>query len=248
MSSGSDEVTQKSEPWGPTQPYLKGALEDASNLYGSGGFYTEPYPYMRTAPQSDLTLAGQNYIANRANSGDQLLTGAGNTLQSAMSGGDFYNNADTIRQSIIDNAMSSVNGQFGTAGMTGSGLHAQAMGQGIAQGLAPFEYGAWENAQNRALQAAGMAPDINQSGYLGGLMLNQIGSQQDAYNQQRINDAINYWYEQQRAPQQALSDYSQMLLGYGGMGGTQTGRQSYSPGGMDYLSLGMQSLPFLFLL
>ena len=43
------------------------------------------------------------------------------------------------------------------------------------EALAPFEYGAFENQQNRAMQAAGMMPGMEQAAYLPEQMRMQVG-------------------------------------------------------------------------
>ena len=112
--------------------------------------------------------------------------------------------------------------------------------------LADVEYGAYDNAANRALQAASLTPEMDKAGYLGSMMLGQAGQQQDRYNQSLIGADMDYWNEMQTAPLNAVERYGSLMTGYGGQGQTSSGSSGYSPGGLDYLSAGLSMMPFLF--
>ena len=68
MGGKKQTVTNKAEPWGPAQGYLKNAFGQASDLYGSGAFAPVPYgfgqyatgaPTQRRLSRSDRAARGQ---------------------------------------------------------------------------------------------------------------------------------------------------------------------------------------------
>lgn len=87
-SSGT--TTQKSEPWGPSQPYLKDIYAQAGNLfnnysseYAPGGTVAEQSPIMQAAMQGYLDYGTGDFAANATSQGQQAL----NTLGGVAGGG-----------------------------------------------------------------------------------------------------------------------------------------------------------------
>ncbi|OYW96980.1 MAG: hypothetical protein B7Z15_23980, partial [Rhizobiales bacterium 32-66-8] len=86
------------------------------------------------------------------------------------------------------------------------------------EALAPFEYGAYENAQGRAMQAAGMMPGMEQAAYLPFQMQSQVGAQQDAQQAAQIQADMAKYYEGQGQAAANFQPYLQAIMGLGGMG------------------------------
>ena len=161
--------TNKSEPWGPSQPYLQNIFGNAAQLYGKGG--PEFYPGATTAPFSPQQEMAMNMTAGRALSGSPLndvaqqqnmLTTSGaylngpaqHYLGNTASGGMLNSNphVDAMFQQASDPVMSGINATFGSGGRTGSNAHAAGLTEGMGN-LATQIYGG-NYAQERQNQLA----------------------------------------------------------------------------------------------
>lgn len=244
---GTNTTTTKADPWEAAQPYLKQGMAAAGDMFSGGMYEIDPYPFQRIAPQSDLTRAGQLAIANRALGGNPVTAAAEGAVINATDMDNQYRNFDTVRQNVMDRVLPQVNDQFSASGMAGSSLHSAAASDAATRALADVEYGAYDSASNRALAAAGLAPEMDKAAYLGGTMLNQVGGQQDQYNQALVNANRDYWNELQTSPLNAVERFGSLMTGYGGQGNSSTQSGGYSPGALDYASAGLSLLPFFFM-
>lgn len=212
-------VTQQSSPWRPAQPYLTGALADAQDLYESGGFSPVAYSGDRVAGFGDATTGAQQSILSRAAGGAPGIDAARSALMGIM-GGTAYGGMDGVRSNILGGAIPAAASMFSGSGMTNSSTAMDGVGRAATEAIAPFEYGAWENQQNRAMQAAGMMPGLEQAAYLPDQMALQVGQQQDAMAQARIQAEMQRYYEEQGQPAANFQSYLDTIMGLGGMGGT----------------------------
>lgn len=242
---GSQTQTQISQPWGPSQPYLKDALADAGDLYESGGFHINPYSGDRTYGFGDVSLLGQGQVVDQALQGAPLVGQASDTL-SGMMDYDYQSGLlDNVKNNALGSAIPAAVAQFAGSGMGNSSLAMDTVGRAATDAIAPYEYGAHENTLARMMGAAGMAPQIEQAGYIPGQMMQGVGAIRDQMGQQEINADMQAWYENQNMDVNALQNYSNLLMGYGGQGGTQVSETSSESGPMDFLGGGLQGLAFL---
>ncbi len=151
-------VEQKSDPWGPAQPYLTDVMGQAKSIYqsGVGGQY---YPFSTVVPfsnQSEQALQMQEQIATSGNPllqtatsqvqnqmqlNPQAYAGAG-TVQNLAQGGGAYNPSAIAQQAAAGQATpeaqaaANVYGQAAQGGMASSmrGQIEQA-GQASTQGI-----------------------------------------------------------------------------------------------------------------
>jgi len=86
---GTQNTISTSEPWGPTQPYLKDAYQGAQDLFQSGG--PSYYPNATYTPFSGQTELGLNMMQGRALQGSPLQDAAQQQAQGTIGGNYLYN-------------------------------------------------------------------------------------------------------------------------------------------------------------
>lgn len=249
MGGGSQTTVQQADPWGPSQPYLEGAMSDAEQLYQGGGFAPDPYNAPRVTPFSDTTMTGLGATAYQASLGAPGVQQAGTTLTSMMNPQAQEARLSAVKDDALGSAIPAAIAPFAGSGMTNSTLAMDTVGRAATQAVAPYDYSAYQAEQGRALQAAGMAPQIEQAGYLAPLMLTGVGQQMDAQTQALIDANMGQYYEGENQAMDALNNYSSLLLGYGGQGGSSSSTASDSPGAGEIIGTGLQAasmIPLLF--
>ncbi len=220
MSGGGGNTTtvQRADPWAPTQPFLRDAIGDASELFDRGGFRTRPFEGDRVAGFGATSQAGQNAMI-RAAQGPTASGAARSALTDMMGEGNLYRDLDAVRADALGTAIPAAVAQFSGNGMTDSSQAMSEVGRAATQAIAPIEYGAFRDQQQNQLRAAALAPGLDQAAFMPGQMLAQVGGQQDAMRQAEIDAQMTRHYEKQNMAPQALERYSSLLMGYGGQGG-----------------------------
>lgn len=216
-------TTSKAEPWAAAQPYLLDAMKTASNMFGNEGFAADPYQGQRVAKYGTNTANAFQGILDQAAGGAPGIGAARDTLMGIMNG-TGYSNMQGVRDNILGGAIPAATSMFSGSGMTNSSAAMDGVGRAATEALAPFEYGAYENQQNRMMQAAGMMPGIEQAAYLPMQMQLQVGQMQDAKRQQLIDANMAKYYEGENQGLNNFNGYLNAIMGLGGMGssGSQT--------------------------
>jgi hypothetical protein len=239
-------TTAKADPWKPVQPYIIQGAQDASRLYNEGGFQVDPY--------SGQMVAGYDPMKAQADAGVQ--TAYGNAMDMAGQGQQALTAAmdpnarsagwDGVVQNTINGIMPGINSSFAGSGMTGSGLHAQNLAKGLSAGLADVENQAWQQGQNRSLQAAGMLPQMAGMQFGAADALRAAGGDRQQQAQQEISASVLQDQQAKSAEMSAIQNYLSLVSGLGGQFGTQTQTQSQNAGLMGMLGFGLQAAPLLF--
>lgn len=199
---------------------FKNILGEAGNLYESGGMTTPAYSGPRVAGFGDVTQQAQEGIVNRASGGSPLLSGMQGTLSNMMSG-DYQNDRlDAVKQNALSSAIPAATSMFSGSGMIDSSAAMDHVGRAATQAVAPYEYQAAQQAQNQALQAAGMAPAAYQAQFAPDQMLAGVGQQQDMLSQQQIDADMARYYEGQNQDLAGLQNYANLATAIGGMVGS----------------------------
>ncbi|MCL6286015.1 hypothetical protein M3P21_21090 [Ruegeria sp. 2012CJ41-6] len=230
MSSGGSKSTttvQKADPWSGAQPYLKRGLKEAESLFDQGGFSPEVYQGNRVAGFGDITNQAQGMTMSQA-MGPNATAGATNTLQRMMDPDYTSGQLDQVKQNALESAIPAATSMFSGSGMLNSSQAMDTVGRAAAEAVAPIEYGAHQAAQNRAMQAAEMAPKIDLAGYMPAQMVGQVGSAQDALAQSQINSDMQVFSEGANADAKNLSGFAGMVYPGAGMGSQST---ATGPGG-----------------
>jgi len=238
---GSQQTTTTTKPPEYLAPYLKGLAGDAQGAYEQGQMRIDPYEGPRVAQVPGSLASSWQMTADQA--GDQqLLNSAGGSLLDAMTPQYQSEQLQGVKEAAIADIMPGINASFAGSGMAGGTGHQEALAKGLARGIAPIEYGAYQSAANRGLSAAGMAPGIDAARYTGAQQLGEVGAQQYGYGQSLLDANRALHYEQQSAPYDELSRYGSLLLGQAAPFSSQTQTGGYSPGFSDYLGLGLSGL------
>lgn len=209
-------VTEKSDPWAPAQPYLRDVMGKAQGLYNSGS---------TVAPQNPTLLSGYQNMLNTANYSPST-TNASMGLMNDTIGGKYFNNnpyLDAAYDKAASKVTDSVNSNFSMAGRYGSGAHTGVLGDSLGD-MATNLYGsAYQTERQNQLSAGQFAPQLD-AAYQNMLFNNAnarlgVGQSMQDYNQMVASE-----------PYSRLNNYSAIVNGYGGLGGsgTSTGTQ---PGG-----------------
>lgn len=240
----SSTTTQNNKPYAAAEPLIQEGLADAKSMYDAGGFNITPY-------QGDL-VADRTAFQQAADAGTPgavygAMGGASagmGALQRAMDPTQRSGAWDQVRQNVIADIMPSINASFAGSGMTGSTLHQQNLAKGLSAGLAGAEVDAWQQGENRALQAAGMIPGMNNAAFGALDYLRGVGADQQGQNQAEIQAAAFQDQQAKTADLNALQDYLALSTGAGGQFGVQSSRTKQSMGPLGLLGFGMQALPF----
>ena len=225
--------TSRADPWGPTQGALKGIVGEAGNLYKSGGFGVNPYAGDWIAKQNGDTKGGIAGLRGLIPGMSGRANGAADYV-SSMAGPQNY---DQIKANTIADIMPSINGSFAGSGMTGSTLHQQNLGKGLAAGLGSVELG----ARDQSLRAASMIPGMNDAAMQPYMAQMAMGQNQQGYDQSVTDAAMRKDVMGQTNQMSALQQYAQLMSGLGGQFGTQTATEKKSPGLGAMLGLGLQA-------
>lgn len=238
----SSTTTQRNDPYGPSQPYINQGLADAGALYDAGGFRIDPYMGDLVADRDPLSNAAYNASGGVGAGGLNSANMAQGSLARAMDPNVRSQYTDQLVQNTIDRIMPGINSSFAGSGMSGSGLHAQNLASGVSSGVAGVLDNAWQQGENRALQAAGMVPGINNAAYGAVNFLDTMGRGNQQQNQAEINAAVLQDQQAQTADLNAIQDYLALTSGVGGMFGVQSSRTSGGNGLLAALGFGLQGL------
>lgn len=244
--SGQQSTTtvQRADPWGPMQPQLRRAGQTAASMFRQGDFAPRPFEGDRVAGFGSTTMQAQDMIRSMAGGGAPLVDSARGTLTNMMSGDYQSDLLDRVKQEALGSAIPAAVAQFSGAGMTNSGQAMDTVGRAATEAIAPIEYGAFQAGQNRALQAAQMAPSMTAAGYLPAQMMGQVGAAEDRMAQAEIDARRQFYDEVVNRERNNYQGYLDSILALGGLGGSRSGT-STEPGpsmGQTVASAGLGGL------
>lgn len=241
MSSGkSQDATTTMEPWGQATPFMTQALNESANQYNT--YTPQYYPGQTVAGRPQASLAADNYLQNYSGAmqpfinqaqqsnaflmdPNKMLNVTENPYISGMVGDAQEQIVDTLKSQV----MPGIRAQYRRGQPFGGSREELAVGNAVegtarAMGsLADQMYGnAYGRGLNSMIQAQNMAGNMARLGALPGDYMSQVGTRQQAYDQDRINAAKERWDYYQRMPWEKLDRYSTQASGIGGMGGTTT--------------------------
>ncbi len=257
MATGGQTVSQENEPWAPAQPFIQSGMSAAQNLVNSG-VGQQYFPTSTVVPFSDQTELGLQAMEGRAIQGSPLVDATTNAITGIMDGsapsaqywksnldGDYLNSnpyLDATYDRMSDRVRGSVDAAMSRAGRTNSGAHQDLLTDNLGD-LANQVYGqnyqlerdrqhqagsAYDQYTGRQLQAAAIAPTVNNLEYQDIDRLLQVGQTRENLGRSYVEDMINRHNFGQQAPWNVLNNYQNIALGLGSLGGTASTTQ---PGG-----------------
>lgn len=233
---------QNSEPWDAIQPDIKYGLKQARKIVKNG-----PAPFfgpsthvgmgdetqdalgrietMAAAPTPGLDAANQQVTATAR--GDYL--GENNPYLAQL----YASGADDITNRVRDSY--SGMGRYGSSPMNEDLV--DSLGGFYASLYAP----AYEAERGRQLQAAGMAPGLQEAGYAGADRALGAGMIRDQDAQAQRDAEFGRWAYETQAPKDDLSWYASMISGLGGGYGTTTVQEPPVPFWQRALGFGLKA-------
>src|SRR6056297_222831 len=237
MSGGGKQtIQQNADPWGPTRGPLTDMMSQGTSLYNQGGFQPEVFGGDRVAGFGDTSNLGMNMMLDQAGQPGATPM-ASQTLTNMMDPNYQSSQLEAVKSNALDSAIPAASSVFSGSGMLNSSQAMDTVGRAAMDAVAPYEYGAFENAQGRVMSAAGMAPQIDRAGYLPSVMTQGVGQQQDAMRQAMIDAEMQQFYEGANPELQNLQGYSQFLLPISGQGGSST-ETKQGPGVLSNIASG----------
>jgi len=226
---GGDTTTvQKADPWGGQQPYLTYGFQQAKNLYNTGGPQYFPNSTVTPfSPQSELAL---QLTQNRALAGSPVTTAAQGEATKTLNGGYLNNNPylDSMYNQAAGDITSRVNGAFGQAGRTGSGINQQVLADSLGSTYNNIYGSNYNNERNRMEQTLALAPQTSGMDYADLDRLGGVGSAIDQQSQANLTDQMNRYNYQQNLPEQNLQRYIAAIQGNYGAATTTNASQDVS--------------------
>lgn len=229
--------TTTTEPPKYLQPFLRGAMTSAQNLYNQGP--QQYYPGETVVGFSPETEAALGMQTQRAQNGSPLMGQANQYASNLLQGNQpitFGGATNPYLDSMFNQAAGASQGRLQTE-FAGGGRNLAAARPARAEELNDLSTriygGAYENernrmaselGQNRQLQfgALGMAPDLAQADYADIDRLASVGSAREDLTGRQMEDAAARWDFGQNAPGTALDQYLGRLQGYGGSSSSMT--------------------------
>ena len=241
-SSGTETVTQNSEPWSAAQPHLRNIFSGAQSLYNQGAEY---YPGSTVVPFSNQTVAGmqgledqfsqanpvgydamqgaitgvagqnQNnpFVSNIQNAGAQQNNAGANVLQDFANNGQSNPYLDASFNRAAEQVRDNTSAMFSKAGRYGSVAHQDQLSDSLGDMATNFYGAAYDQDQNRRFGAA-EALGARQAGDLS----RNLGAQQAAAG---VQQGANSQSLAAAGMVPGLNDYSQSnnrgLMGLGQM-------------------------------
>lgn len=254
---------QKTEPWGPTQPFLQDLLKTGSTevpkmtpeqMAAFGlleGTAAGGNPFT-----ADISQLAKDQFGTQSYSGDiaPLLTQLQSNLGDYASGKnlDFSSNpqVQAMLKTIGDDVTNRTNQLFAGAGRDLSGAHTQTLARGLAQGEAAPLFDLFKTEEGNHLAAAEALANAGMSGAqikqaldtgaiatrTGALPTAQAAIQAGNY---APNSILNLEQQKQELPLGDLSQWAQLLLPIAGLGSSTSGTShttGTSTNPMDYLT------------
>lgn len=237
MPKGSSTTTTSSrvDPYAAARPMIDAGLSEAQQIYNSGGFAISPYPGQLVADYDPMRAQADSMTPGIANAALSRSDAAGQAIMGQMDG----TVSQAARDSVIAQIMPQVNATFAMDGRTGGGLHYDALGEGLARGLAPLEI----DAMDRSLRAAGMMSQVSADQYGALDYLRGAGASRQGYEQDVITADAMQHEMQQTMDARALEDYMRMVTGVGSAFPSQYGKSKTKEkmGAMGVIGMGLSA-------
>lgn len=243
MSSSKPQTqTTTSDPWSGQQPYLLQAFQGAQDLYNSGA--PEYYPDQTVADQNDFTGTANAGIQDFATNGSPVVN-AGKAQLTSTINGDYLNSNpyldatyDKAASRVTDNYNNIVNpgidSQFALGGRYGAnnayGTARESSDQRASDNLndlATSIYGGnYATERQNQLNATNTAATYGNNDLNALNDLENVGAQQQQYNQSQTDADINKYNYNAQAPYNNLANYLGLIQGNYGNSSTQTANSS----------------------
>ncbi|MGB7318067.1 MAG: hypothetical protein WBC85_08890 [Planktotalea sp.] len=214
--SKKQKTTTTASPWVAAQPLLTDIIGKAQGM-GTDGFKIDPFAGPRVADLSPETMSGISALS----AGSPITGAAEGAVLSNLNMDETYRNFDTIRDTTADSVKANLASTCAGGGLN-SGLAQDTYTRALTESLGGLEFGAYNDAKNRQLQAAGLAPSIGAMGRADAGAQLAAGGILDDHAQRNIDADMQFDTEKKTTDIDALERYARLGMGLGGMGASGT--------------------------
>ena len=235
MSGGSQQTSSNNGVASWLQPSYTNAVQDANNLYSSGG--PKYYSGQQVANLSPMQNTGLSDISNAAS--DPSAASMAQQQNRNIESGAYLNPAsnpylsgtfNTAAQGVQNN----IDSQFGAAGrnvVSSAPVQSSAMNQ-----LANEIYGgAYQSGMQNMVQSQYAAPALDSATYMPGQQMMQAGSTVQNQNQAQIDALMKQYNYNQQLPYNNLSFLTSELGSLGAPFGTNNSTTTSTPSAMSQI-------------
>lgn len=242
--TGTQTSTQTTAPWSGQQPYYSDIFANTQNAYNSGQLSPTAYTGEEVAAPGATTQQSQQMIQNAAQNSsipgyaDNLTNSIlqGNQLDPTKNPG-FQQGLNDIKTAYSNGTAAQTDAAAARDGAYGGSAYNELTGlnnQAYNNSLNDFMGNLYSQGLQQQTNTLANSPNINNANYTAGNQVGQVGSAQDAYQQNLINEQISKFLTNQQAPLAGLQNYS-ALIG-NNLGGTT---QSSAPIYTNYWNTGL---------
>lgn len=220
--SGSDEKqTTTSQNSTSTTSYPDWVQSAGANYYNQSanaanrGYQSNPY--LKQAGWTQDQTDAQQMIRDTAKNGNSTYQAANQNMTDTLNGKYLSPDSNPYLKNTVNTALDAIQGRVGSTFAMGGGFGGSANQEQLQRGLgetANSMYSAnYNNERSRQMQAASMAPAMQAAGYTDADALNNLGAQEQQYNQNDINNAYTDWQNQWNYPKEQLQYLANGLTG-----------------------------------
>ena len=239
MPDGGGDSTQTSEfstqssraPWEPVQQDILDFLGQARGEYENPPEFFPGETYVPMDPRTQEALTGAE---ERARAGSPLVGQASDVLSGMM--GEGYQDAgrgylNDVTQAAANTVLPGMIAGFQAGGRSDSPAMARAVSQGLGTAVAPYAANLYNQAENRRMSAAGMAPGMADAQYADLTRLADIGGVYEDYDRQELADEMARHQFGENVGYNQLARYFPFLAHPWGEEGTSSGTQTTTTSG-----------------
>jgi hypothetical protein len=237
-SGGTQSTSQNNQPWGPAQPYLKGALSDLGQWYSSD-YGRNPYPGSSVVPFNPMTETALGQTASRAMAGSplnaaaqqqNLATQRGDYMPGSVNGNPYLDKTFDLGAGKVRSALDS---QFNSDGGYGGSLHQGAMADNLNNLATNIYGGAYNSERSNQIDASNNAATMAANDYMDPSQLANVGNAYETQAGNYVKDAMSRWDFYQNQPYNRIQQLLNVASPTGAAGGIQTGLQGQQAGSPD---------------
>lgn len=259
-SSSQTTQTVNTGPWQPQQSYLQNLFGRAEGLWQNSPL--KPYTGQTFAGLNPTQTSALGTITSMGSTPDAGVTAAQGLNNSTIAGNylspdtnpylkaTYQAAADPVTASYMTATAPQTASAFARAGRYGSGSYDNAVGQNernlgyTLNNLATGIYGGnYQQERQNQLNAAGMAPGLNQASFFNPTQALMAGNQEQQTQQAGLTNAYNQYMTNQMMPWQNAQMYQGLVGGNYGQSGTVSGTtQQQTPYSSNPFSTGLGAL------
>lgn len=235
---GTQTTVQQADPWSGAQPTIKAGLQALGGtdpmatarqafpqaLAGTPRTFFPGQTVAPFAPETEQALGYQAELARsmpgawQAGANQQLGTIGGEYLPGMPQSNPY---AQAVSDAVASEVLPAVQSRFVAGNRSGSPGMAEAMARGMTRGLAPYQFGQYQQERQMQEAATRGLPQYLQAGFIPSQALAEVGGARENLAQSLINEEVQRHQFAQTEPWERAM--ALINAGYGAPGGMSTG-------------------------